>query len=317
MEKSNHWEEEKTIDREVVVSGATTDFVWYDAIIQSTPEFYNNGVVYWKMVLKEKSVRSNLEKLNRNNIEPQIDMYTDNSWDTYFIIWQKKFTNFPDANRYYQQAVIWLFKPKDLYWPDLANILLANQPWFQQYEKKEFSKISPTLRYKDLHIQHNQELLDLLQSNTPVVYHIATTNHGQPFANEWATFQPLQTLLATIAKLSIDRQRDILLSTQRPMRIPKSYEEIKTVIPGKPWYWQEKKIPAEGFLARFKQDKIDKKWIDPIPEKIETKNKVKSWSNDHDNIIIHYGSEDQRSESTKDSEINTYKNQGRKIYAAN
>lgn len=310
MENFHSWEE-KSIDREVVVAGADTSCVWYDGIIQSTPRYLNERAIAEKIIKNQSRIYNN-DRIK----EPEFELYTTAEWNSFFNIIQDEFTIFPKSNRDYDQEIISMFKPEDLYWADLANILLANQPWFQQYEKKEFSKIPSKLYFKDLHLTHNQELLELLNAKRPILYHIAT-DHTKPFANEWATFPPLQTLLATLAKLPVDRQRDIILSTQRPINIPKSYEEIKTVIPGKPWYWQEKRVPAQWLFAKFKADTIDKKWIDPIPEKIETTNKVKSWSNDHDNIIIHYGSEDQRSESNKDDQINKYKNQGRIIYPAN
>ena len=88
------------------------------------------------------------------------------------------------------------------------------------------------MNYKPLNIQHNQELLELLEAKTPIVYHIATDNI-KVFGNEWASFPPLQSLLATIAKLPIERQKNIILSTHRPMSIPRTYEDVKIVIPAK------------------------------------------------------------------------------------
>ena len=125
-----------------------------------------------------------------------------------------------------------LFRTEEQYRHDLADILLANQPGFQQYEKPELGKIPTTLTYKPLNIQHDQKLLELLEAKTPIIYHIAMDDiniHG----NAWASFPPLQSLFATIARLSIERQKDIVLSTHEPMSISRTRESVKTIIPAK------------------------------------------------------------------------------------
>ena len=62
---------------------------------------------------------------------------------------------------------------------------------------------------------------------------------------------------------------------------------------------------------------MEKKWIDPVLEKIETKNVVKERTKNYDNIIIHYGPASERTDD-KNDKIALYKRSGNTtIYPAN
>ncbi len=313
---------EKNIDREVVVTGASTSRCGYDGIMQSTPRYLEDRSLAEKIILVENAFYHwHLRLLENKNRFPQVELFTNLLWDTFFNLGQKSFTNFPESMREYEQGIVSLFKPEELYGPDLANILLANQPWFQQYEKKEFSKLPVNLTYKSLNLKYNQELLDLIQAKMPIVYHIAMDNlniHG----NERSTFSPLQILLATIAKLPVEKQKSIILSTQRRMSLPTSFEQIKTIIPAKEGYWRDrngnKLIPPEKWrFAKYKFDRLDKSWISPIPQEIKTENKVKERTKDYDNIVIHYGEKKDRTSDEKYWPISNYKRLWKIIYPAN